>query len=200
VDVPINPQKTVRGPEQDNLHLRFEKSDQTVPQHQEELEWLRAGKIDAFFAHGALVIELVQKGLAKILIDIAKTDLNNRNNIYPSVITVHKEFALQNRDLVILYLRQVLRAAAWAKTHLDEVLEIAAKGQYGTTPEQVRLSRNEGFHLQYTPGFAPEAVQLLKEQKEFLLRKGFIENDFSVDDWLAPSYLEEARTLAPAEA
>jgi ABC-type nitrate/sulfonate/bicarbonate transport system substrate-binding protein len=109
-----------------------------------------------------LVIELVQKGLARILVDISKTELNNRNNIYPSIITVNREFALKNHDLVIGYLEQVLRAAEWAKTHRDEVVQITAKGQYGTTPEQVLQSRHPDFNLRFTPGFSEEAVSLLK--------------------------------------
>jgi ABC-type nitrate/sulfonate/bicarbonate transport system substrate-binding protein len=184
----------------DSLSLHFKKQPCTVVQHQEELEELQAGRIDAFFAHGALVMELVQKGLARILIDILKTDLSNRNNIYPSVITANKDFALKNRDLVILYLEQVLRAAEWAKTHRSEVLEIVAKGQYGTTTEQVALSKNPDFHLHYTPGFSEQALHLLKEQKDFLLKRGFIEMDFSVEDWIDPDYLAEAAGLNPGVA
>lgn len=42
------------------------------------------------------------------------------------------------------------------------------------------------------PTFNQNLIDLLKQQKEFLLEYGFIQNDFDIDSWLAPGYLAEA--------
>lgn len=177
----------------DRFIFEFNKPQNTVLQHREEIEALNKGEIDAFFAHGALVYEIVNKGLAKILIDISKTNLPKVNNIYPSIITVNEKFAENNRDLVIIYMREILRAAKWAKNNKNEVAEICAKGQYGTSTEEILASREEGFNYKFEPGFSKENINDLKLQKDFLLRNRFIKRDFSIYEWIDESFLEEAK-------
>ena len=48
------------------------------------------------------------------------------------------------------------------------------------------------------PNLTPELVGLLENQKNFLLKWGFIQDDFSVADWVAHEPLVEARRLADA--
>ena len=193
VDIKKGNNKAAKHLDKGNIVFKFNKDNDTVLQHEEELIALREGKIDVFLAHGALAHEIKDKKLAKILIDISKEDIDNTNNIYPSVITVNEEFANNNKDIVVSYLTETLRAAKWAQSHKNEVDEISAKGQYGTTIKQVLEARDPDYYLSFTPGFTDEAVNALKSQKEFLLERGFIKNDFDIDSWLAPEYLEEAK-------
>ncbi|MFZ7104575.1 MAG: ABC transporter substrate-binding protein [Peptococcaceae bacterium] len=177
---------------EDNTQWVYNKPKGTVAAHQQELEMLAAGEVDAIFAHGAMVAEIEDLGLARVLIDIARTNLPKVNNIYPVTITVKKEFAEDNPDLVLIYLKQVLRAAEWAKHNKNELLEMIARGQYGTTPQQVSKTREPDFNLRMTPGFDPNLVELLKQQKEFLLKNGFIQNDFDIDAWIDSSFFDKA--------
>lgn len=164
-----------------------------IPQHIEELEALQKGEIDALFSHRSLVGQIEAKGLGRILIDITKTGLSNVNNIYPSVITVDEDFARENRDIVVIYLKELLRTAQWVRSNHEEALQIAAKGQYGATYENLLSTRSEEAYKEYTPSFSPELTALLKQQKDFLLENHFIERDFDLDAWLDPGFLEEAR-------
>lgn len=196
VDIPVaNKKKPARELQKDATIFSFRKEEYTVPQHEEELIALAEGKIDVFLAHGALAHEIEDKGLARILVDISKTDMNKTNNIYPSIITVNEEFAEKNRDIVIRYLAETIRAANWAVSHKEEVTEISAKGQYGTTVDQVLRARDMDYHHYFMPAFPLEGIRTLKSQKDFLLDRGFITRDIDVDAWLAPEYLEEAMHL-----
>ncbi|MHC6179072.1 ABC transporter substrate-binding protein [Clostridium sp. JNZ X4-2] len=173
--------------------FEFHKPRNTVLQHKEEIEALNKGEIDAFFAHGALVYEIEDKGLARVLIDISKTNLLKVNNVYPSVITVNEEFSENNRDLVVIYMKEILRAAKWAKNNKDEVVEICARGQYGTSIGEILVSREKNFNYKFEPCFSKENIDNLRSQKDFLLKKGFIKKDFSIDKWIDKSFLEEAK-------
>lgn len=44
------------------------------------------------------------------------------------------------------------------------------------------------------PSLAPQLRAALKIEKDFLLAHGYIKNDFEIDDWIDPGYLEEALT------
>lgn len=121
----------------------YNKPKGTIPAHSQELELLAAGEVDAIFAHGSMVAEIEELGFARILVDISKTNLPKVNNIYPVIITVRKDFADKHPDIVVIYLKQILRAADWAKSHKAELLEMIARGQYSTTSKQVEKTRDK---------------------------------------------------------
>ena len=167
-----------------------------ISEHAEQIRELKAGRIDGFFAHRSLVGQIVNRGLGKVLIDIADSKLDLVNNIYPSVITVDEDFAKENRDIVVSYLRELLKASEWARTNGEELLSIASGGQYGATDKDILATRKTLWDPWFTPNLEPSLVNMLGSQKDFLLEHGLIKHDFSPEEWIDPSYLEEAhRTL-----
>jgi ABC-type nitrate/sulfonate/bicarbonate transport system substrate-binding protein len=46
--------------------------------------------------------------------------------------------------------------------------------------------------LDFVPNLSPKNLAALQIQQQFLLEHGYIEHDFDVRDWAAPSYLERA--------
>jgi ABC-type nitrate/sulfonate/bicarbonate transport system substrate-binding protein len=178
-----------------------EKSDPAfLPPHTEEIKALQSGEVDAFFSHRSLVAQIEERGLARVIIDISKTQLSNINNIYPSIITVHEDFAAENRDLVVIYLRELLKVAEWAKEHQEESLEYGAAGQHGATYEHLLKTRSPDAYKYYAPSFDPSLVELLASQKAFLLKNRFIEKDFDLQEWLDRSFLQEAQEQAQKHA
>ncbi|MBP5554237.1 MAG: hypothetical protein J6X94_05125 [Lachnospiraceae bacterium] len=166
--------------------------DNYVPTHMGDMKALKEGTIDAFFSHRSLVYQVISRGYGKILIDIAASDLSNVNNIYPSAITVDRGFAEKNRDLVVAYLKELLKASDWETTHQDEAIRLGTGGQFGAEYEHIRDSRPEGWDERFKPSLDDDLVDMIRSQKDFLLKEGFIENDFSVDSWIDESYLKEA--------
>ena len=166
--------------------------DNYVPTHMGDMKALKEGKIDAFFSHRSLVYQVISRGYGKILIDIADSDLPKVNNIYPSVITVDHGFAEKNRDLVVTYLKELLKASDWETTHRDEAIRLGTGGQFGAEYEHIRASRPEGWDERFKPNLDKDLVELIRQQKDFLLNEGFIENDFDVDTWIDDSFIKEA--------
>lgn len=170
-------------------------SDHFVQHHVEEIELLLEGKIDAFFSHRTLIKQIVDKGLGRVLIDISDTDLPKVNNIYPTVITVDEDFARENRDVVVAYLLEQLKAADLVEKNPQDYEKATLAGQYGATLEQQRQTREKEWYKKLRPSFDKELVDSLRSQKDFLLDKGIIENDFDLDEWLDDSFLREAEEL-----
>ena len=166
--------------------------DNYVPTHMGDMKALKEGKIDAFFSHRSLVYQVISRGYGKILIDIADSDLPKVNNIYPSAITVDRGFAEKNRDLVVTYLKELLKASDWETTHRDEAIRLGTGGQFGAEYEHIRASRPEGWDERFKPNLDKDLVELIRQQKDFLLKEGFIENDFDVDTWIDDSFIKEA--------
>lgn len=170
-----------------------------VPTHMADMQALKDGKIDAFFSHRSLVWQVLERGYGKVLIDIAFTDLPQINNIYPSAITVDRGFAEKNRDLVVTYLKELLKISEWEKDHPEEAIRLGTGGQFGSSSEHIRNSRPKGWDERFRPSLDEDLVEMIRQQKDFLLAEGFIENDFDVDSWIDASYLAEAEEALAAE-
>ena len=82
--------------------------------------------------------------------------------------------------------------ANWAKDNFAETVDIYAKGSWLDDPEAEKRARPSHFHLNLVPHLAESAVVSLEVEKNFLLRHGFIKQDFSVRDWVDDSFLEAA--------
>jgi ABC-type nitrate/sulfonate/bicarbonate transport system substrate-binding protein len=179
--------------------LQKEEESSVPGYHEAEVNALNNGEIDAFFSHRSLVAQLEGRKLARVLIDISKSPLSNVNNIYPSVITVHEEFAKENRDLVVIYLKELLKVSRWIGDNQEEGLMLAAEGQRGATKELIASTRAKDAYKEYAPNFDPSLVDLLASQKEFLLENKFIIHDFDLDEWIDRSFLEEAASEMASE-
>lgn len=170
-----------------------------VPTHMADMQALKDGKIDAFFSHRSLVWQVVDRGYGKVLIDIAFSDLPQVNNIYPSAITVDRGFAEKNRDLVVTYLKELLKVSEWEKTHPEEAIRLGTGGQFRSREEDISRSRPDGWDERFRPSLDADLVDMIRQQKDFLLAEGLIEKDFDVDQWIDGSFLKEAEAALAAE-
>jgi ABC-type nitrate/sulfonate/bicarbonate transport system substrate-binding protein len=139
------------------------------------------------------VSQIVHKGIGRVLIDIAQTDLPQVNNIYPTVITVDAGFAKANRDIVVEYLYRLLLMAKTAAADPENYEVLTVKAQFGVTVEEQKETREKTWYTKLAPSFDEELVAALAEQKRFLLEKGIIEQDFDLSEWIDESFLEEAK-------
>lgn len=116
--------------------------------------------------------------------------------VNPSVlrgIAVSGAILRERRDLVVRALARALQAGDWAKAHPEETGFKLAEN-YGIPPEQLipkYVNLSEGIQID----LAPEKIAALKTQKNFLLKHGFLGQDFDVESWVDAGPLEEARGL-----
>jgi ABC-type nitrate/sulfonate/bicarbonate transport system substrate-binding protein len=159
------------------------------------------GEVDAIYHYGAAGPALQSFLGAHVVLDInhhadQKVAINNGT---PNVLTVSGELLRKHPAIVARYLAQVLRAARWAKTHREETAAIVAR-EVSVAEEWVPEAFDESLYGNLEPSLRPELVSALEVRKDFLLRHGFIQNDFSVADWIDPAPLAEAHKLLGQEA
>jgi ABC-type nitrate/sulfonate/bicarbonate transport system substrate-binding protein len=155
---------------------------------------LARGEVDAVYVKGASAVDAAREHGAVVGIDLdLLPDRRFRvNNGTPRPITVHQDFLDEHFDLLVRFLDQTLRAAAWAKTNLAAVRDILRE-ETGAGAEGVETAYREGFHLSLAPSLSADRVELFRQQKHFLLTHGFLDHDFDFEAWLDPRPLAEAQ-------
>ncbi|TCP07646.1 ABC transporter substrate-binding protein [Caldimonas thermodepolymerans] len=158
-----------------------------------EVQALVQGEADAIFVKGAEGIVVANLIGAQQLVEFghhpdAKIRINNGT---PRLLTVDASLAERRPDLVVELLRAVDRAGQWARTHPDEALRFVAN-EIGTSEDAVRAS-NGPVHELLGVSLEPQQVEAVRHFKDFLLRWGILQHDFSVDDWVDAQPLQQLR-------
>jgi ABC-type nitrate/sulfonate/bicarbonate transport system substrate-binding protein len=160
------------------------------------VEALLAGSVDAVFIKGASTAAALARGLRPIFnINEQQDPLLRVSAGSPRPVTVDRETLQRHPQLVARYLAVLLKTAAWAKQHPDEVVAAIA-AETGVGAEAVRQAFGPKLHLSFEPQLSPTYLQGLRSQKDFLLAEGFIPVDFDFDAWIHYSVLTQARALA----
>ncbi|MDQ1702000.1 MAG: hypothetical protein QOF57_1252 [Frankiaceae bacterium] len=162
-----------------------------------ELDALRRGDGDAFYGKGSPAIDTIRtQGLVAVS-DLAQADDPRLrvNNGTPRTITVSEELLSSRPDLVTRYLAVLLRAASWAAEHPAETHAILAS-ETGAPVEAAAAAYGDDAHRRLRPRFDIEAIDLLTDQKNFLLLHGFLDGDVDVQSWLDPAPFGAALELA----
>lgn len=159
------------------------------------LELLAEGKVDAVYIKGAPAAEAAQAlGLKEAIdLDVYPSRMSRINNGTPRPILVHQYMIDHHFDLVVRFLCQLLRAADWATTHLDELKQILVTETFSGLAG-VNIAYRNGFHRGLFPDMSDERINMMKIQEQFLRAHGFLERAVDVDAWI------DARPLAAATA
>ncbi len=107
------------------------------------------------------------------------------SNGTPMLFTASGQLVRERPDLVRRYLDTVRRAAAWANEHRNETRGIIAR-ELGDAEEWVDLCYGDNLYTSLEPSLSDDLLLATENQKDFLLREGFIEHDFDVREWAAP--------------
>jgi sulfonate transport system substrate-binding protein len=159
------------------------------------VEALLSGAVDAVFIKGATTAAALAQGLRPIFnINEQQDPLLRVSAGSPRPVTVDRETLRQHPDLVARYLAVLLKTAAWARQHPDEVVAAIA-AETGVEPAAVRQAFGPKLHLAFEPQLSSIYLQGLRSQKDFLLAEGFIPADFDFDAWIDHSVLTRARAL-----
>lgn len=160
------------------------------------IESLVKGEVDAVYVKGASAVDAAKRFGVVVGIDLDSfSDRRFRvNNGTPRPITVHEDFIENHFDLLARFLAQTLRAADWAKDHLEGVYEIL-KSETRSGDQGVAEAYRNGFHQSLHPALTTELIDLFRIQKNFTLIHGVLDRDFDLDSWIDPRPLEAARKL-----
>lgn len=153
------------------------------------------GRVDAIFAKGGEVAQLEREAQGRIrcLYDLASSPrIEDRvNNSTPRLLTVSESLVHDHPEAVVRYVQTLVRAARWGQGHPAEAAQAIA-AEAGVAAEDIDFCFEFQYLSKLMPALDGHLLETLAVMKSFLLQRGYINRDFSVDEWLAPRPLAEA--------
>jgi ABC-type nitrate/sulfonate/bicarbonate transport system substrate-binding protein len=171
------------------------------PRQAVEVEALLEGRVDAIFLRFARGVRVARDPRFREVINLNDhPDPRVRvNNGTPRPITVDGTFLERHPELVVRYLAVLLRTAAWAEQHRDEVLELLVSEGGAESVAEVIASHGPNVHAAFTPKLTSGYLDGLEQQKNFLRDHGYLQADFDVRSWVASEPLRQAEAIVSSE-
>ena len=107
----------------------------------------------------------------------------------PAVITCTAEMAEQHPELVVTFMKGMIKVGRWANEHKHAAAAILDKQTFYLDVEDTYQGIK---HIDMVPNLSPQNLASIEIGKDFMLRKGYIQNDFDVHEWAAPEFAEQA--------
>ncbi len=152
---------------------------------------LLEGTVDAIYTQ-SVVFQKIQAatGRIKAIEDLSRyPDWTLQVANVPAVITCTREMAEQHPELVITFLKGMIKVGRWANEHKRAAAAILDKQTYYLDAEHTyRGIKN----VDLVPNLSPQNLVSVEIGKDFMLSHDYIENDFDVNEWAAPEFLEQA--------
>ncbi|WP_454807296.1 ABC transporter substrate-binding protein [Paraburkholderia fungorum] len=158
-----------------------------------EASALLRGTVDAIYVKGSVGLEVAQLIGAQAVIDIGfhpEPHIRN-NNGTPRPLTVNAEVLANHPDIVAGFLKLVVAAGDWARTHPDETAQYVSH-ETASAVEWVHAAYGGNLHHHLGVNLEAESVAALDDFKKFLFEWGFLEADFEIADWIDPRPMADA--------
>ena len=158
---------------------------------------LEAGVIDACFVTDPFGLEYAGSGSVRLVGGLAgRPDRSLQVGGTPYALTCTRRFADEHPELVIAYLRGLVRVGRWCNADKPAMTAVlAATGFF--PPAATVLPATE--HLDMVPNLSAANLTAIDTMKESMLAGGHISRDFDAGDWAAHEFLAAAlRGLADA--
>lgn len=106
----------------------------------------------------------------------------------PAVITCTQEIADQHPELVVTFMKGMIKVGRWANEHKPAAAILDKQTFYRDVKDTYRGIE----HIDMVPNLSPQNLASIEIGKDFMVSHGYIDNDFDVPDWAAPEFLEQA--------
>ena len=152
---------------------------------------LLEGKVDAIYTQSKVFQHLQEAtGKMKAIEDLSRyPDWTLQVANIPAVITCTDTMAEKHPELVVAFLKGMIRVGAWANEHKHAAAVILNKQTYYLDVEDTFRGIKE---VDMVPNLSPQNLEAVDIGKDFMLQHGYIKNDFKVNQWAAPEFLEQA--------
>jgi ABC-type nitrate/sulfonate/bicarbonate transport system substrate-binding protein len=153
---------------------------------------LLTGVVDAIFTMSNECAQHLQEatGNLKVIEDLSRYPdwtLQVSNN--PAVITCTEEMAEKHPELVVTFMKGMIKVGRWANEHKHAAAAILDKQTlYLDVEDTYRGIKN----VDMVPNLSPQNLSCVEIGKNFMLRHDYIQRDFDVQKWAAPEFLEQA--------
>ncbi len=107
----------------------------------------------------------------------------------PAAITCTVEMAEKHPELAVTFLKGMIKVGRWANEHKPAAAAILDKQTFYLDVEKTL----EGIKpIDLVPNLSPQNLRSVEIGKDFMLSHAYIKNDFDVNKWAAPEFLEQA--------
>ena len=157
------------------------------------------GKVDAIYTQSKVFQHLQEAtGRIKMIEDLTRhPDWTVQVANTPAVITCTDVMAEEHPELVVAYMKAMIKVGRWANAHKRAASVILNRQTFYADADDTY----EGIRrVDMVPSLSAQNLECVKIGKDFMLQHGYIENDFDVEAWAAPEFLEQgARALLEEE-
>jgi ABC-type nitrate/sulfonate/bicarbonate transport system substrate-binding protein len=151
---------------------------------------LAEGKIDACYSADGMYLTQERSGKFKIIENLKNyPDWTLQVANCPYTLTVDAEFADKHPELVVAYMRGLIKVGRWCNANKRAAATFLHKVTFHPTEEDTAEAI---AHLDFVPNLSAMNIAALNIEKDFMLKRGYIENDFPIADWMAPEFADAA--------
>lgn len=152
---------------------------------------LEKGAIDAMYTQSGPFQHLQEAtGKFKAIEDLSRyPDWTLQVCNVPAVITCTDVMAEKHPELVVSFMKGMIKVGRWANEHKHAAAAILDKQTYYLDVEDTyRNIKN----IDMVPNLSPQNLAAIEIGKDFMLSHGYISHDFDVHKWAAPEFAEQA--------
>ena len=149
------------------------------------------GVIDAMYNQSGPLQQLSEAtGNFKAIEDLSRyPDWTLQVANIPAAITCTVEMAEKHPELAVTFLKGMIKVGRWANEHKPAAAAILDKQTFYLDVEKTL----EGIKpIDLVPNLSPQNLRSVEIGKDFMLSHAYIKNDFDVNEWAAPEFLEQA--------
>jgi len=160
---------------------------------------LLEGKVDAIYSQSK-VFQHIQEATGEIaaIEDLSQyPDWRLQVANIPAIITCTDVMAEQHPELVVAFMKGMIRVGRWTNANKRAAAAILNKQTYYLDEDDTYQGIK---HVDMVPNLSAQNLALVDIGKNFMLKHGYIKNDFDVEKWAAPEFLKQAgKDLLEAE-
>ena len=152
---------------------------------------LEKGVIDAMYLQSKPTQQLSEAtGKFKAIEDLSRyPDWTLQVANIPAAITCTEEMATKHPELAVAFMKGMIRVGRWANAHKRAAAVILDRQTFYRDVE----ATYEGIKpIDLVPNLSPQNMVSVDIGKEFMLSHGYLKNDFDLNKWAAPEFLEQA--------
>ena len=152
---------------------------------------LLGGKVDAIYTLSKQFQHLQEAtGKVKSIEDLSRyPDWTAQVANTPAIITCTEEMAEQHPELVVTYMKAMIKVGRWANENKHAAAAILDRQTFYKDAEDTYQGIKD---VDMVPNLSPQNMASIEFAKDFMVGHGYIEHDFNVHAWAAPEFFEKA--------
>ena len=148
---------------------------------------LEKGVVDAIYTQSKVFQHLQEAtGKFKAIEDLSRyPDWTLQMANCPAVITCTDVMADEHPELVVAYMKAMIKVGRWANEHKHAAAVILNRQTFYRDVEDTYQGIK---HVDMVPNLSPQNLAAIEIGKDFMVSHGYIKNDFDVHEWAAPKF------------